>query len=698
METKKKMLVVDDNLINRQIIGEIFKDEFTIFEASDGYEAFDIIHNDYEDLAVIVLDLFMPRKDGFSVLKDLQSDPDYYEIPVVVISGENEPEIQLKALDMGAKDFILKPFNASIVYQRVINVVHNHDYTAYKIENELLKKQTADQVQLQAIMRNYDGGICLVNYDEDDVSIFFANEGFYSLTGYSNLEFTNKSVSEDLGPGELAILSKNFRKINRSHGFFEEILHFNKGDKTALMKVKCSWIPYPESNKPVFLVLIADVTKEKEIEQKNAIINEQLKYRAQYDLLTGIYNKEMFYLKCREYIDEHPEDEITMIRLNVDRFSMINDLFGKQKGDEVLKDLASALTRMVNSQGVTARLEGASFGICIKKKLFNVDILLGISSMKLANMDYNVRLSCGIYEINDRTLPIDAMCDRTLLALQAIKNNYSLRYAYYDESIRTNLLIEESVVERSELALKNHEFCIYLQPVHSVSTGAVCSAEALVRWIHPEKGIVSPGVFIPVFEKNGFIVNLDKYVWEEVCRLQRDRINKGLCTFPISTNISRITLYIPHLAKEINDIVDRYEIPHNLIRFEITESAYNANIEQILTTINELKEYGFKILMDDFGSGYSSLNILKDIPIDILKLDMRFFENFEESIKASNIVQFVIKMAKAIDIDIVAEGVETETQKEFLSENDCDKIQGYYYSRPLPLSEFETYFEKYHVN
>ena len=290
--------------------------------------------------------------------------------------------------------------------------------------------------------------------------------------------------------------------------------------------------------------------------------------------------------------------------------------------------------------------------------------------------------------------PVELLCDRASMAMQEVKGNYITRWNYYNDSLKKSMLVEQELINEMDSALENKEFVVYYQPIVDVKTKKTISAEALVRWQHPKKGMISPGIFIPAFEKNGFITKLDMYVCEEVCRHQRKEKDNNNHVVPVSVNLSRINFYNENLYKEVLGLLAKYELTSDDIKLEITESAYEDNPQDLIVAIHTLQKYGFKVLMDDFGSGYSSLNMLKDCCFDILKIDMKFMDDLEQSERASNIIYTIIQMAKNLEIETVVEGVENEKQYEMLKSMGCDNIQGYYFSKPIPEESFVRRLEK----
>ena len=471
-----------------------------------------------------------------------------------------------------------------------------------------------------------------------------------------------------------------------------EIEALHRGATDLIIKPYNPKVVYHRVTNAIRKIEANEARVENILQKEQTFVTSELSYRANHDLLTGIANKISFCEKTEKMLRENPNKRYVLVRTNIERFKVINDLFGTNVGDIILKDVANTLQVMFHGKGTYGRIESDHFAVCFDSFMMNPTTICSEveKAIQSHNLNYALQVNIGIYEIDDNTIPVDQMCDRANLALQTIKGNYLRQVAYYDATLRNTLLQEQKLVSDMKEALENHEFVIFLQPVYSLHEEKVVSAEALVRWMHPEKGLIAPGGFIPFFEKNGLIARLDYYIWELVCTYQKERITSGKPEMPISMNISRMSLYNPRLSDDIIALVEKYNVPPRLIKLEITESAYTDNPGQLLATMANLQSYGFIILMDDFGSGYSSLNMLKDIPVDILKLDMCFLRDFEKSDKSGSILTSVVRMAKWLGIPVVAEGVETQNQLDFLREIGCDFIQGYYFSRPIPTAEFEA--------
>lgn len=424
----------------------------------------------------------------------------------------------------------------------------------------------------------------------------------------------------------------------------------------------------------------------------NMALRSDLKQARLYDSLTGIYNKEAFFKKAEELIQNDPQTDYTILCLDIDRFKIVNDLYGSEEGDRLLQFVGSRLKSGIAKTGVIAgRLVADIFACCYPGTKDSYEKIAEKVSLlfKSYPLDMEIVAAVGFYPVEDRSLPVGRMCDRAMLAISSVKNNYLINYAVYDKSMLNRLLMEQEMVNEMDNALKNREFKVYFQPQCDMNTGRIIGAEALTRWEHPRKGIVSPGDFIPVFEKNKFILKLDTYIWEEVCRTLRRWINEGRRVVPVSVNISRIHLYHEDLYKQLTELVQRYDLAPELLQLEITESSYSINTDYLSEVVQRLQDYGFLIFMDDFGSGYSSLNMLKDISVDVLKLDMRFLSGETSGHdRGGDIMAAMVQMARRLDLYVVAEGVENKEQVDFLLSINCNYAQGYYYYRPMTAEAF----------
>ena len=411
------------------------------------------------------------------------------------------------------------------------------------------------------------------------------------------------------------------------------------------------------------------------------------------DQLTGLYNKEFFYRYAAQLDANHPDEPTDAIVLNINHFHIINDRYGKLYGDEVLKQVAGKALEIVERRGGIASRSEADTFLIYCPHVMDYDAFFETVSGNLNQDGSRARLRMGAYANADKALDIERRFDRAKLAADRVKNSVTNVIGLYDSSMHEEELLSEQLIEDFPTAIREHQFQVYYQPKFDVrpSEPVLASAEALVRWQHPKLGMVSPGVFIPLFENNGLIPTLDQYVWCEAAKQVRDWKERLGIPLPVSVNVSRIDLYDPLLVDKLEEIVRQNGLSNEDLLLEITESAYTENSDQIISTVKTLQKLGFRIEMDDFGSGYSSLNMLSVLPIDALKLDMSFVRNAFREHKDTRLLEVMILLAESFGVTTIAEGVETAEQMLTLKTMGCDIIQGYYFSKPLPAKEFEVF-------
>lgn len=416
-----------------------------------------------------------------------------------------------------------------------------------------------------------------------------------------------------------------------------------------------------------------------------------LRYRAEYDTLTGICNMQTFYSRASHLMRAFPESQYYVIRMDIDRFKVINDLYGMEEGDRLLKTIARMLNECMSERSVCGRISGDVFCACVDYS--REKILQTVSNLaeKLSQYPLTSRVvpSFGICRVDNAVTPINVLCDWANLALKTVKGNVLQFYAFYDETLREHILSEKKIESEMHSALQDGEFCLYLQPKVDINTSRIVGAEALVRWHNPLEGVVEPNSFIPLFEKNGFIIRLDEFIWEEACKVLRDWIDNGNTPLPLSVNVSRMHIHDTRFCEKLPRLVAKYSIPPHLLELELTESVFLDNADRLVEAINELRQYGFLFSLDDFGAGYSSLNMLKSLPIETIKIDRGFLNEVVATDRGKTVIQHIISLAKALHMQIVAEGVENADQADFLLGVGCALAQGYYYSRPVPVAEFE---------
>lgn len=467
----------------------------------------------------------------------------------------------------------------------------------------------------------------------------------------------------------------------------------DKTDMCAVLRMK-----FPYSDDFIFANIYANLLKDENnlitdvhvnirpLSQKEIFDKEVLTY------FTSDKNPAIFSSKCKEMLDRTPEGKLAFIQFDVERFKLINDTYGSETGDEILKFFSDTLDILCPSTP-HCRLTADVFMVLTE---FNetADIVNFIHMLE-SNLGFykgiDYRLVFGVCITDSRDTSTRKYGDNASLARQSIKGNALENIAFYKKEMIGKLHKKQTIEEDMYKALVNNEFVMFLQPKYSISGNNIIGAEALARWIHPRKGMISPAEFIPVFEENGFIIKLDKIIWEQACAKIREWIDNGIKPVPISVNVSREYLTTTDVASVFEELIKKYDIPPELLEIEITESIDSENIREV---VNKFKKMGFTMLMDDFGSGYSSLNVLKTTQFDILKIDRGFFSEFMESDRGRKIISHTISMSQDIGLDIVAEGVETTEQANFLSECGCDTAQGFLYSRPVPVKDFEKMIEE----
>lgn len=438
---------------------------------------------------------------------------------------------------------------------------------------------------------------------------------------------------------------------------------------------------------PDFMLRIVTITVERH--SKN-VLTESI------DEKTGVFKKEYFCTTVREILTENTDKKYVIIRWDIDRFKVVNDTFGTSMGDSILSHIGETLIKTKEMYEAYGHWSADNFVLLMEASKFNPDYLLYSLTKSLTKFlkSFKFVLRMGVYEIDDPRLDVNLMSDRANLALRSTKGRADFFCAYYTKSMRDALIEEQELTAEMNTALEQGQFHVYLQPQYDYAQNKMCSAEALVRWIHPEKGLISPARFIPIFEKNGFITRLDEYVWEQSCKFLRNLLNRGLPIVPIGINVSRRDVDIDWLIKVLSTLIENYKLDPSYIHVEITESAYMDNPDMLINLVNALHEHNFQVQMDDFGSGYSSLNMLKDVFVDTIKMDMKFISSSmgktsENSERSGIILSYLIRMAHWLKMTVIAEGVETKEQADYLRNIGCLYMQGYYFARPMPLSDFE---------
>lgn len=443
--------------------------------------------------------------------------------------------------------------------------------------------------------------------------------------------------------------------------------------------------PYPDPE-----VIKARISRSIELAEDRQIISATEK-----DELTGLYTSEYFYRYGEQYDKFHPASDMDAVCFDVNHFHVLNERFGMAKGDEILKRIASCLMKSFPSDCVICRKTADTFLVyCPHRDDYSK--LVETISASCDDMPTSVKMRVGIYASCDKKLDIQSRFDRAKIAADKIRNNYSVFVSNFDEALMQKELFAEQLMDEFPKAIAEKQFEVFFQPKYDIrgDKPVLSSAEALVRWFHPTLGTISPGAFIPLFEDNGLIARLDEYVWRRTAEKIADWKNRIGSSVPVSVNLSRVEMYDPMLVETFEKITSDNNIMTKDIYLEITESAYVRDSDQIADRVAQLRDHGFFIEMDDFGSGYSSLNMISELPLDALKLDMMFIRTAFDKRNDTRMISIVIDIADYLGVPVIAEGVETEEQYLTLKKLGCAIIQGYYFSKPLPADEFEKLLKK----
>lgn len=573
-EPVRTLLIADDVEMNRELLGEIFRGEYNLLFAENGRQCLELMQRNEAPVAAMLLDLIMPGMGGLQVLEHIQKDVYLASIPVIVTSAADETEFSLRAIELGATDFVSKPVDPRLVKLRVKNAVRKRETDELRAQNRYLLVQKSDESRHQ----------------------------------------------------------------------------------------------------------------------------DELRYLAEHDPLTNISNKATFYRDTQQMLQKNPGVQFMMAAFDIEKFRVINDIFGHEEGDRLLRYIAQRMQALYAGSATFGRTDADNFAICLpyEREALRRRFAANEAEMREYDLAFEIVLVYGLYIIDDRTLPVSIMLDRAEMAKRTIKGNYVQRFAYYDDALRRALLDELELVNNMDSALQGGQFEVYLQPKCRLADGGIVGAEALVRWNHPTRGVLTPGAFVPIFERNGFIMKLDAWVWEQVCRLLRKWMdqNSQQPYLPVSMNVSRVNIYNPSLIGTLTNLAERYEVPRRMLELEITESAYADDPKQLSGRIAELRSRGFIVQMDDFGSAYSSLNMLKEISVDLLKLDMHFLYGSDREGRGGTILSSIVRMARYLSLPIVAEGVENAEQARFLYSIGCAVAQGYYFYRPMSIPDFERLLQQ----
>lgn len=593
---------------------------------------------------------------------------DYYLIVNYNITDIRQKELDNKQNDL---DELKKILSAEYIFDNIMEV---------DVETEKIRLLHSKQNNILSLLQYDEPYSKIVNYMIDE---FVYEEDKESLIEMLDLNKIKKYFNESSEPimmyvrvmrdGEIKWLCLNIIDVTKSIG---------KQTYIALLRSDQDYNSQMDINSRL-------LTINHELEINEVLIRN----KTRFDNLTGIYNIEEFTKCCQKLFVTEQEYKLALVRMDIDKFKLINDLYGYEIGDEILKHTANVIRDNIINQGLYGRMNSDIFCMCVRYK--NIDEVIGMIDRIIAGLEsydakYRISSYYGICVIEDRTVDVGVICDWANIALKKIKGSTLNRYAFYDNNMRMNLLDERKFESQMEYALASGQFEAYLQPQYDIRTSKINGAEALIRWNHPVEGIISPARFIPLFERNGFITKVDNFIWREACKILRRWIDDGYKPVPISVNVSRLHMFDDNLCDKIIALLNEYNLPRHLLVLEVTETVMYDDSESMNRMLNKMRNMGFQIAMDDFGSGYSSLNMLENMCLDELKIDRAFLSRASNTENGKIIVKFIISLAKQLNLKIVAEGVENEEQAAMLLEFGCYNAQGYFYSRPVPINRFES--------
>ena len=491
-----------------------------------------------------------------------------------------------------------------------------------------------------------------------------------------NLEHVNQrlfAMFDDLGVGQDNWSSKQSVNSEKGTQYFTLDMHI---------------VTDAKNKKIGYFLSIQDNTEE-------ILTHQQEIYEATHDKLTGLFTKEHLFNLIRNKVATDKDSSYSIALLDIKDFKMTNDIFGNEVGDSVLKKVANWIRENATEEWIYGRLSGDAFGICYPTGSVRLDFVeQSLSKFVISNgsIDQHILMHVGIYNVTDPSIDVSIMFDRAHLALSTIKNEFNVHIAIYDNNMRDQVLWNQKISTELEAAIENRQVVPYLQPIVN-NNGTIIGAEALVRWLHPNEGFLPPFKFIPVFEKNGMIGLVDKYIWRCACEILSSWKDEKANLF-ISVNISPKDFYFMDVYAEIKALVEEFKIEPSRLRIEITETVMMTEAESRMAILSKFRESGFIVEMDDFGSGYSSLNQLKDMPLDVLKIDMKFLSKAEDNHRAETILRNVLRLSSDLGLFSLTEGVETEDQYKMLNEMGCNLFQGYYFAKPMSVADFEKLCDK----
>ena len=648
---------------------EIMSEIYDTVIAHDTDEMIEMVMGPREHLACIVVDAKRGIEYNFDMHKKMKSDMRFVSVPTVVLTLEHSREDMLACIKEGISDYIVLPEEDELVRLRVNNAIRSKDSATFaEIENML--KQLPSNIYLKDSLGRY----------------VFATHYWHHLNDAEDREWTIRGktdidIRKDKENARLAFEADQ-RIIKTGEGT-NYIIEEKSDGKTEYLELIKRPVFDNNGNVSGIIGLINDVTEQQ-------LLKMELEERSKLDRLTGLYTKEHLIRRISEKLNNRELDDYYIAFIDIRNFKIVNDIFGREFGDYALKKVADWIRGYSNEECIYGRLAGDTFGSCLPKRLVNQDFIerdLKVFNIQRGDLAYHLEMNIGFCDITDQDKDVSILFDRARLALTPIRDDYKTHVAFYDSRMKEKVSHDQKIISRLATALSEDQILPYLQPIAD-RNGKIVGAEALARWIHPEQGFMSPADFIPLFEGNGMIVDVDKHIWRSVCRILADWKDKYPDLF-ISVNISPKDFYLTDVLSDVSSMVKEYGIEPKKLRIEVTETSMMNNTDDRMKILQEFRDLGFIVEMDDFGSGFSSLNMLKDMPVDVVKIDMRFLGRSTDDQKANIIVKNVIKLTEDLGIQSLTEGVETIDQFNMLSDMGCLMFQGYYFSKPVPRAEFE---------
>ena len=527
------------------------------------------------------------------------------------------------------------------------------------------------------VIQNMNNGIMI--FDSEDKCVFMNDcaKKIYDFKADQNMEeFLRASIAEFADKKRLSECSPFERTV------FEEV-----DGQGAFYRQSFSHLENAKHEFVGSYFFVVDVTEENMREKHQRFLNT-------HDLLTGIYNKESFYEKAALMLEANPDKKYCMVCSDIGNFKLVNEIYGMTEGNKILKLIALNLQEKLVAGEVYGRIDNDRFALLVPKEMLDLTYLIDTTDQILKySVNFAVMPICyfGVYEIEDQDMQVSFMCDRAFAAIETIKGQYEKHVAWYDGALHGTAVREQKLTHGLSEAISTEQIKIYLQPQFT-QDGKVLGAEALIRWEHPDEGLISPAEFIPIFEKNGMIAKVDRHVWNLVFKKLAEWKAKGNDNFYISVNLSPRDFYLMDISQEFTELFEEYDINPKNLHIEITETIMMMNSDQQMALVEELRKLGFVIEIGDFGAGYSSLKMLRDYDIEVLKFEMDFLSNARTSRNAYIIMKQFITMAHSLETKIVAKGIEYKEQVDLLANYGCDLFQGYYFSKPIEISMFEKIY------